>query len=372
MDPTVDIDKLSPQARKVLDPAGPLAMRQMAAKGIAPGLRPSEAITVVALMAERMEPLADMARQTLGNLPLPLLSGALTPDLHPGVLDVLAPHYAKTADVMERILALPQILGSTVEAIAMRASELVAELIATNEERMLAHPKIIERLYLNKSTRMSTADRILELAVRHRLDLKGIPAFKEAAAAIHGELIPEGTGEETPDDILFKKTERLVQSLDLDPDKVFEVDEETGEERVADEAKEVEEMTDALTGSQKVRRAMLTTKPFERAMYFRDVNRLVAMAAIKNPLVTEDEVARATSSRSLSDDVLAYIARNREWMRSYQIKLNLCTNPRTPMMYVVQLVSHLRESDLKKLAASKNVPGAVQSAARNQLSRKGK
>lgn len=372
MDSAALTEKLSASARKILDPGGPAALRQMAAKGIAPGLRPAEAITVVAIMAQGEGALADTAQATLRNLPPPMLTGALTPDLPPPVLDLLAPHYAQKSEVMEKILQLPQILPQTVETIAQRASELVAELIATNEERLLANPRIIERLYVNKATRMSTADRILELAVRHKLELQGIPAFKEAVAAIHGELIPEPTGEETFDDIAFKEAEKAVQALDLDPAKVFTIDDQTGEERVADEAKEVEEKTEVLTGSQKVRRAMLSTKPFERAMFFRDVNRLVAMAAIKNPLVTEDEIARATSSRSLNDEVLGYIARNRDWTRSYTIKLNLCTNPRTPMMYVMQLISHLRESDLKKLASSKNIPGAVQTAARNQLSRKGK
>lgn len=372
MDSAALTEKLSPPARKILDPAGPAPLRQMAAKAIAPGLRPFEAITVVVLMSLGSDGLAETAQATLKNLPPPILAGALTPELPAQVLDILAPHYAQKSEVMEKLLGLPQLLPETVETIAQRADELVAELIATNEERLLANPRIIERLYLNKATRMSTADRILELAVRHKLDLQGIPAFKEAAAAIHGELIAEPTGEDTPDDIAFKQVEQVVDSLDLDPDKIFKLDEETGEEKVADEAKEVEEATGALTGSQKVRRAMLSTKPFERAMFLRDVNRLVAMAAIKNPLVTEDEVARATSSRSLNDEVLGYIARNRDWTRSYTIKLNLCSNPRTPMMYVIQLISHLRESDLRKLAASKNIPGAVQTAARNQLSRKGK
>lgn len=371
MDPPVDLQTLSPPARKMLEPSGPAPLRQMAAKAIAPGLRPSEAVTVVALLAEGSDALAETARTTLAALPMPILTGALTPDLHPGVLDALAPHYARRAEIMERILALPQIPTATIEAIAARGSELVCELIATNEERMLANPRIIEKLYLNKATRMSTADRILELAVRHRLELTGIPAFKEAVLAIHGELIPE-PGEETPDDIAFKEVEAVVAKLEIDPEKLYVTDETTGEEKVAPVAQEVEEKTGVLTGSQKVRRAMLSTKPFERAMFFRDVNRLVAMAAIKNPLVTEDEIARATTGRSLNDEVLGYIARNRDWTRSYQIKLNLCTNPRTPMMYVIQLIGHLRESDLKKLASSKNIPGAVQTAARNQLSRKGK
>ena len=52
----------------------------------------------------------------------------------------------------------------------------------------------IEKLYMNKSVRMSTADRLIELAVRNGLTL-GIPAFKEAAEAIKETLITEPTDE---------------------------------------------------------------------------------------------------------------------------------------------------------------------------------
>ena len=68
--------------------------------------------------------------------------------------------------------------------LARTGSETVTELIATNEDRLLHHPRIIELLYLNKRTRMSTADRLIDLAVRNGLTLTGIPAFKEAAAAL--------------------------------------------------------------------------------------------------------------------------------------------------------------------------------------------
>ena len=63
---------------------------------------------------------------------------------------------------------------------------------------MLEHPPIIESLYMNKATRMSTADRIIELAVRHKLELTGIPAYKEVAIAIGQELIAEASPEPTP------------------------------------------------------------------------------------------------------------------------------------------------------------------------------
>ncbi len=166
MDPHVDVEQLSSAVKRILDPASPAPLRQMAAKGITPGIKPGEALTVVALLAESEDAtVATTARATLDRLPAPLLTGALAGDLPPGVLAAIAPRYATNANVMEKILAHPALPAAAVLEVAARASEDVGELIAINEQRLLANPAIIEKLYMNKSTRMSTADRILELAV---------------------------------------------------------------------------------------------------------------------------------------------------------------------------------------------------------------
>src|ERR1700677_2268976 len=90
--PAVDLAKLSAPARKLLDPSSAGPMRQMAARGVAPGVKPGEAITVVALLSESTDPaLAATALATLGKLPAPILNGALAGDLPPGVLALLAP-----------------------------------------------------------------------------------------------------------------------------------------------------------------------------------------------------------------------------------------------------------------------------------------
>jgi hypothetical protein len=102
----------------------------------------------------------------------------------------------------------------------------------------------------------------------------------------------------------------------------------------------------------------------------RDSNRLVAAAAVKSPGIQENEVVRIASSRNVSEDVLRIIALSREWTRSHQIKLNLVSNPRTPFAFASKLVLHLREHELKALAKSKNVTGAVATAAKQQLSRR--
>ena len=80
---------------------------------------------------------------------------------------------------------------------------------------------------------------------------------------------------------------------------------------------------------------------------------------------------RRSAARSVGDDVLRVIAMNREFTRHYQVKLNLVTNPRTPFTFVSRLIPLLRDNDLKVIAKSKNVSGAVAQAVKQQISRKG-
>ncbi len=369
----VDASALPAAAQRLLDPNGPAPLRQMAAKGVAPGLKPHEALAVVVLLALASDgAVSAAARATLEKLPAPLVAGALTPNLDPAVAEEVAIVYARDASMMVKLLALPQLAPSTVIKVAALGSEMVSELIATNEELLLRHPVIIEKLYMNRATRMSTADRILELAVRNKVELPGIPAYAEAAAAIRNELIPEASEEPTFDDLLYREVEELSKAVSEevpDPSDTHELDEETGEEVVKERFMTVQMKIAQMTVSQRIRCAMLGSTT-ERGLLIRDRNRLVAVAAIKSPLTQENEVMRVAASRNVNDDVLRVIASNREWVGKHQIKLALVMNPRTPFIHVMKLIPHLREAELKALAKSKNVPGNVATAARQQLLRK--
>jgi hypothetical protein len=366
----VDPTKLPPAAQKILDPAAPLAMKNMAAKAIVPGLKPADLVVVVALLAAGTDAVGETARQTLAKLPPPVLNGALGADLEPFVIDRLAELYLGDEAAMEKLLRMPRIANETVETAAAHSGERVAELIATNEQRLLAHPPIIERLYMNKSTRMSTADRIIELAVRNRLELTGIPAYKEVAIAIGQELIAEPAPEPTPDDILFKETLHEGEALRFDPasEDTHTVSDE-GEEEVADKFVPLYARIGQMTIAQKIRVAMLGTAA-ERMLLLRDSNRLVAAAAIRSPLIQEPEVVRVSASRMVSEEVLRMVSINKDWIKNYQIKVNLVMNPRTPFAMAARLVPYLREHELKSISKSKNVTGPVAQAAKQQLSRK--
>src|SRR5262245_30106284 len=109
-----DTTKLPAAAQKILDPAGPPQLRTMAAKAVVPGLRPSELLTVVALLAEGADAAAETARQTFAKLPAPILNGALAVDLEPFVIHKLAAAYVEDPAVMERLLSMSRIDLETV------------------------------------------------------------------------------------------------------------------------------------------------------------------------------------------------------------------------------------------------------------------
>jgi hypothetical protein len=363
----IDTSTLPTPAQRMLAETAPAPLRLMAAKGIAPGLKPDAIVTLVCAFAENPNPeLAQTARITLENLPEAVLQGALATDLQSRVLELISEIHHRDSAVVSRLLAARQITSEALELIAQTATEAIGEVVAASDSVLLRFPRVIEKLYMNKRVRMSTADRLVDLAVRNDLELN-IPAFKQAAAAIQNQLIAEPTEEPSFDDELFKQVEELSAQAPEDED-THDVNDE-GEEELKGKFQPLYATIANMTISQKIRRATLGNGA-ERMLLVRDTNRLVASAAALSPLLNESEAARIAASRSVSDDVLRIIAQNRDFTRHYQIKLNLICNPRTPFSFSSRLIPLLRDSDLRSLSKSKNVPGAIQTAVRQQLQRK--
>lgn len=373
MIPPLNVAALPPPAQKILDAGAPPALRGMAAKGIVPGLKPEHIVTVVAALTEHADDaVSSVAKTTLGNLAPPVLNAALAADLEPGVIDLLIRALSDKVEAVEKLLVMPRVTADTLVWAAKTGSERITELIATNETKLLANPDVIAALYLNKATRMSTADRLIDLAVRNQIEVKGIGAFREAAAALEGELIPEPTEEPSPDDVVFEEAEQIAAEIVVDPEKeaTFEVTAE-GEEAPVVKVLPLHAMLAQMSISSKIRRAILGTAA-ERSLLVRDKNKLVASAAIRSPQVQEPEVVRFAASKNTHDDVLRIIGNNGEWLKNHQIKYNLVANPRTPFVVASKLVLHMREHELKALERSRDVSAPVRQAATQQLKRKGK
>jgi hypothetical protein len=102
----------------------------------------------------------------------------------------------------------------------------------------------------------------------------------------------------------------------------------------------------------------------------RDANKLVHMTAVRNPRVNANDARKWSASKSLPDNVIAYICGNREWTRHYDVIRNLVNNPKTPLPNAMTYINHLRTNDLRDLARNRNVPMQVARQAKAMLKKR--
>jgi hypothetical protein len=104
----------------------------------------------------------------------------------------------------------------------------------------------------------------------------------------------------------------------------------------------------------------------------RDRNKIVAIAAVSSPKITEQELLSIAQSRAVGEEVIRVICRNKEALRNYQMKVALATNPKTPQATAMKFINYLQDKELQKLMKSKDVPTVIATHARRILTRKGK
>ncbi len=107
-----------------------------------------------------------------------------------------------------------------------------------------------------------------------------------------------------------------------------------------------------------------------RTLLLRDPNKLVQLAVIQSPRITDGEIAKVALSRTAPQEVLQYIYNNRQLMKNYQIKVNLINNPKMPVAVSMRFLSSLRAAEVKAVAKNKNVPHGLASAAKRLLEKK--
>ncbi|HEX3761601.1 MAG TPA: hypothetical protein VHW23_23045 [Kofleriaceae bacterium] len=358
----LDAIRLSPAAQRAL---GPGPGRTMAARGLLP-LAPADQIAVLyQLSLDAESNLAQSARATAAGLPEKLLAGALTqPTTDPRVLDFFAQLIADKPAVFDAIALNPAVADQTIATLAGRAGSREVDQIAQNEQRLLRHPEIIAAMYMNRRARMSTIDRVVELAVRNNVRVPGLAAWDEVARALTGS--PPASAET---DAMFA----AMAATTARDDSVLtagDAEQALPEDEAGGAAGGDEEDDRKLSVPMKIRLATLGDA-FERAKRIRDPVRMVAIAAIKAPGVTDIEAARYAGNQALAEDVIRYIAANRNWTKLYAVKVSLCRNPKAPISETTRFLPFLRQKDLLNLSKSKSVPSAVAAQARKLIMQRG-
>jgi hypothetical protein len=379
------LESLPPAVEKVAGAKTPPPLRMMAAKGMAPGLKPGELATALYQLAVGGDDtVKQAAMQSALGMPEKILAGALAEPLEPRVLDFFARRLVAKPKLLEVVLLNKASHDETFRHLATVCAEAELEMIAKNEERLLRHPPIIAALYMNARARQSTVQRAIELAVRNGVRVDGIPAFEEAARAI--EQSGPMTGEKAAkEDAAFKRAAEVAVDQNAMLGIVANSEEEAqalaeaeAAAAVADaqaegadqEVEEKKQRLSELSPAAQVRAATLGNA-FTRAVLIRSRNKQVAMACIKAPGVTEPEAIHYAGDRGLDEDIARFIAHKRSWTKNYGVKVALCNNPKCPLPTAMGFLPHLRVPDLKTLSRSKGIPSALANAAKQMLRTRG-
>jgi hypothetical protein len=105
----------------------------------------------------------------------------------------------------------------------------------------------------------------------------------------------------------------------------------------------------------------------ERMVLIRDPNKLVGLAVLSSPKLTEQEVEGFAKMASLGEDVLRVIATSRAWTKNYGVIASLVFNAKTPVALSMGFVNRLNERDVRKLTTDRNVPDPLRILARKML-----
>jgi len=328
--------KIKQELLKYISPSTPadarlaVARREAAGAGAPGEIDPSDEVTVLFVLGfDKDNQISGAAKKSLADYPAQELLSALEDRLDPLVIRKILE--LRPEDEAVHIMAAlnPGIDDETLKSLAETGPEEVVAALSEDSAILAEKPFIAEALLKNPH-----ASRTLSAALE---DAKA----KAAPAAVK---------KEEPDKLL----------KDLVDDKRARADEQN-----------IFKLITQLSMGQKLKLALGGNKS-ARDLLVKDSNKIISTAVLKNPRITEEEVQKVAQSKGTNDDMLRQISRNKEWMKSYSIRMGMLGNPKTPLAISLKLLDSVYEKDLHTVSKSKSIPATLASAARRRLESKGK
>lgn len=346
---------LPPNMRKHVDPKAPVPLRMMAAKTLVP-LNPSDMIGALFMLT--FDPDAgvrEAAAKSAGGLPDRILSTALRDEaVKPPVLGWFLALLGDKDVYAEMLILNASTPDAEVARVAASCSQKVVEIIGQNQLRLLRHDDIVRQLCLNPNASPALVDSVCDFAVRSGLTLPDVPQMKAARVRLFGEEAAAPDPGPSADDVMAEFKELTQENAaPMEEGKRLNLTQKIMKMSI----------------SQKIKLATMGNKE-ARSLLIRDSNKLVATAVIRSPRITDGEVLSIANNKAALDDVLRVVYSNREWVKSYPIKLALVKNPKVPAAITMKFLSTLRESEIKDLARNKNVSSGIQMLAKKMMEKK--
>lgn len=324
---------------KYISPATPKELKlKLASREYADEpLSPEDEVTILFVLGfDKDADVSSSARKSFDEYPAHILIDALEKKLDPAVIKRIADARKEDEAVQTMCFLNPCTDDETLKTIVETGPDEVVGVLAEERERFLEKPFLLDSLKKNP-----LAPYLLVSGIDEMMKDARAKAIVEAEA---------GKKQKDPEKLAVPK--ELVEDKKVDEQNIYK-------------------LVGSMSMGQKVKLALSGNKS-AREVLIKDSNKMIAVAVLKNPRITEDEVLRLTSSKGTPEDLLRQVARNKEWVKNYNVKLGIITNPKTPLTISIKMLDYVYDKDLVKLARSKNVPSVLASTARRKMDTKAK
>lgn len=377
---------LPEKAQQILDGTMGEKLRGGIAAGAVP-MPPVDLVSCLAVIAARDadEELRTKATKTLQDLPPPVRKTAMQSPLAPPVFRVLIKFWELSREEREWLALNNDVPDDVLADVARVESDAgVLDILAGNQTRMLRYVGFVEALLGNPSIGPATRAKLEEFfgrAYAGKILLQQGLATKEDLAA------DEEWDQDLLDAVAAAPNEasgaddRLLNEL-IQADDHEVADEEEAAQLIATASGDVEAGKEESVNMANLRKAIkdmavpakiklaLMGGKEARSLLIIDGNKVISSMVIRNPRITLKEVQAIAASKTVRDDMLRSIARDKKFMKVYAIKLALVANPKTPVAIALQMLPQMRDADLKKLAKSKSVSNNIATQARRMVQKK--
>ncbi len=305
----ISSDFLPPHMRKHVEAASPVALRMMAAKGLVP-LSPSDLVGALFILGYDTEAsIREAAAKTLAGLPDRIATTAFRDEeLDAPVLALCLNVHSHNDAYVELLILNPTTPDDAIAAISPGCSKKNAELLAQNQLRLLRTDDIIRGLARNPMAQGALLDGVCDFAVRSGLNLPDVPEMLAARIRLFGPSSPQ-TIQATHD---APTAEEVINEFNVAAENAAAPPLEEGKKLT------LSQRVMKMNVAEKIKLATKGNKEV-RGILIRDSNKLVAVAVIRSPRITDGEVLTQAQNKVALDDVLRVIYSNREWLRQYAI-----------------------------------------------------
>jgi hypothetical protein len=388
---------------------------QTAARG-ALSVPPQEMLEILVYLATQTKIFAERARLTLAGWDeTSSLKAAADPKTPREVLTYLITPGNLRPTLLPALLENPSVSETSLAKLAAAASRYMLETLVKSP-RISQSQTILSALssnpHLNPAQSSAIAEKLASFGAPTTCQPEPAPASPESAPAaavappeIPNEASPETGTDEIPDEVTAAYLTEHAGEISAEGNKPFQpiggIEELPADAATVPDTAPAEAKTEAVASStaqgaataarkapsvkkaylsaeeqrgsalQKISKlgitgriqlAMKGTKE-ERSLLIRDGTKIVALAVLESPKLTDSEVEKFANQKNVLEAVLRGISMKRRFMKQYAILRNLTFNPRTPIDVSLGLVKHLLTGDLKNLAGNKEVSDTVRKIA---------